>query len=180
MQYTLLYCSRSLYAPPLRRLTPPYRHPLRARRGSIRQLAKRFQVSPDSVRCRIKQYRASGSISPKPYAGGPQPTLQATHHEVLRELIETDNDATLAQLAERLATRTGTHVSSSTISRTLSKLGITRKKSLKASEVYRHLKQQQRYEYWQDIRAVDADDLVFLDETGMNLAMVCRYARAQR
>ena len=96
--------------------------------GSIRQLAKRFQVSPDSVRCLIKQYRASGSIAPKPYTGGPQPTLQATHHEVLRELIETDNDATLAQLAQRLATRTGTHVSSSTISRTLSKLGITRKK----------------------------------------------------
>jgi transposase len=85
-------------------------------------------VSPDSVRCLIKQYRASGSISPKPYTGGPQPTLQATHHEVLRELIETDNDATLAQLAQRLAIRTGTHVSSSTISRTLSKLGITRKK----------------------------------------------------
>lgn len=96
--------------------------------GSIRQLAKRFQVSPDSVRCLIKQYRASGSIAPKPYTGGPQPTLQATHHEVLRELLETDNDATLAQLAQRLATRTGTHVSSSTISRTLSKLGITRKK----------------------------------------------------
>ena len=37
-------------------------------------------------------------------------------------------DAFLAQLAERLAIRTGTHVSSSTISRTLSKLGITRKK----------------------------------------------------
>ena len=96
--------------------------------GSIRQLAKRFQVSPDSVRCLIKQYRASGSIAPKPYTGGPQPTLQATHHEVLRELIETDNDATLAQLAQRLAIRTGTQVSSSTISRTLSKLGITRKK----------------------------------------------------
>ena len=76
--------------------------------GSIRQLAKRFQVSQDSVRCLIKQYRASGSIAPKPYAGGPQPTLQATHHEVLRELVEADNDATLAQLAQRLATRTGT------------------------------------------------------------------------
>lgn len=42
------------------------------------------------------------------------------------------------------------------------------------------MKQQQRYDYWQDIRAVEAVDLVFLDETGMNLAMVSRYARAQR
>lgn len=96
--------------------------------GSIRQLAKRFQVSQESVRLLIKQYRVTGSIAPKPYTGGPQPTLQATEHEVLRELVEADNDATLAQLAERLAARTGPHVSGSTISRTLSKLGITRKK----------------------------------------------------
>lgn len=46
---------------------------------------------------------------------------------MLRELVEADNDATLAQLAERLAARTGTRVSGSTISRTLRKLDITRK-----------------------------------------------------
>ena len=96
--------------------------------GSIRQLAKRFQVSPVSVRLRVKQYRATGSIAPNPYTGGPQPTLQATHHEVLRELVEADNDATLVQLAERLGERTEVYVSGSTMSRTLSKLGITRKK----------------------------------------------------
>lgn len=96
--------------------------------GSIRGLAKRFQVSPDSVRLLVKQYRATGNIAPKPYAGGPQPTLQAEHHEVLRDLVETDNDATLPQLAQRLAKRTGVQVSGSTISRTLRKLNITRKK----------------------------------------------------
>ena len=97
--------------------------------GSIRQLAQRFQVSPDSVRLLVKQDRATGSIAPKPYTGGPQPTLQAAHHEVLRELVEADNDATLVQLAERLGERTGVFVSGSTISRTLSKLDITRKKA---------------------------------------------------
>ncbi|MEL6139405.1 MAG: transposase [Cyanobacteria bacterium P01_D01_bin.6] len=96
--------------------------------GSIRQLAQRFQVSPDSVRLLLKQYRATGSIAPKPYAGGPQPTLQGSHHEVLRELVEADNDATLVQLAERLGERTGVSVSGSTISRTLSQLDMTRKK----------------------------------------------------
>lgn len=96
--------------------------------GSIRQLAKRFQVSPDSVRLLVKQYRATGSIDPKPYAGGPQPTLQASHHEVLQELVDADNDATLVQLAERLGERTQVYVSGSTIRRTLRKLNITRKK----------------------------------------------------
>lgn len=96
--------------------------------GSIRGLAKRFQVSPDSVRLLVNQYRATGSIAPKPHAGGPQATLKAEHHEVLRELVEADNDATLPQLAQRLAERTGVQVSGSTISRTLGKLNLTRKK----------------------------------------------------
>ncbi|MEM6521823.1 MAG: transposase [Cyanobacteria bacterium P01_D01_bin.71] len=96
--------------------------------GSIRQLAQRFQVSPDSVHLLVKQYRATGSIALKPYTGGPQPKLQAAHYAVLRELLEADNDATLAQLAERLRERTGVFVSGSTISRTLGQLDITRKK----------------------------------------------------
>ena len=96
--------------------------------GSIRGLAKRFQVSPDSVRLLVKRYRATGSIAPKPYAGGPPATLNAEHHEVLRDLVEADNDATLPQLAQRLAARTGVQVSGSTVSRTLRQLNLTRKK----------------------------------------------------
>ena len=99
-------------------------------KGSIRGLARRFQVSPDSVRLLLKQYRATGSIAPKPPAGGPQATLKTEHHEVLRDLVEADNDATLPQLAQRLAKRTGVQVSASTISRTLAKLNITRKKKV--------------------------------------------------
>ena len=71
-------------------------------------------------------------------------------------------------------------VSGSTISRTLSKVNITRKKSLKASEVYSAAKQQQRRDYWQSLWDVAAKELVFLDETGVNLAIVSLSARAQR
>ncbi|MBE7381471.1 MAG: helix-turn-helix domain-containing protein [Leptolyngbya sp. SIO1E4] len=78
-------------------------------------------MSQESIRCLLKQYRTTGSLDPKPHAGGPQATLQATHHEVLRELVEADNDATLVQLAQRLEAQTGVQVSGSTISRTLSK-----------------------------------------------------------
>jgi len=38
--------------------------------------------------------------------------------------------------------------------------------------------QQLRVEYWQVIGAVNEDDLVFVDETGSNLAMTRRYARS--
>ncbi|MEL6224815.1 MAG: helix-turn-helix domain-containing protein [Cyanobacteria bacterium J06627_8] len=70
--------------------------------GSIRQLAKRFQVSPDCVRRLLKHDRAHGQVAPLPYRRGPQPSLKNSHDEVLKELVEADNDATLTTLARRL------------------------------------------------------------------------------
>ena len=40
--------------------------------------------------------------------------------------------------------------------------------------------QQLRVDYWHEIGQVKLEDLVFLDETGSNLAMTRRYARSQR
>lgn len=96
--------------------------------GSIRKLAKRFKVSPDFVRRLIKRNREDGTIAPKGHGGGSQPSLSSTELEILQSLVDEDNDATLVQLAQRLADTTKLVVSSSTISRALSKLNITRKK----------------------------------------------------
>ena len=148
--------------------------------GSIRQLAQRFKVSPDFVQRLLKRYQQDGTLEPKPYPGT-QPTLNSEHLEILKTLVEDDNDATLAQLAQRLADRTQIKLSASTICRYLNKLGLTRKKkSFKASELYTEGKQQQRREYWDEIREVDPATLVFLDESGVNLAMVELYARSLR
>lgn len=96
--------------------------------GSIRQLAQRFAVSPDFVHRRIKQERENGSVAPKSYVRGPQPRLNQMHHQVLRQLVEADNDATLQQLACRLYEQTQLQVSASTVSRALKALGLSRKK----------------------------------------------------
>ena len=97
--------------------------------GSIRQLAKRFKVSPDCVRRLIKRYYTEGTIQPKSYTGGNQPMLQSQHLEILTILVEEDNDATLPQLAQRLEAKTNLRVSNSTISRGIKKLNLTRKKN---------------------------------------------------
>jgi transposase len=47
---------------------------------------------------------------------------------VLRQLVEEDNDATLAELAERLHKRTGVLLVVSAVHRVLVKMGISRKK----------------------------------------------------
>ena len=52
------------------------------------------------------------------------------------------------------------------------------KKTFKAAEAYRESKQIQRYEYWNIIKDINIENLVFLDETGVNLRMVNLYGRA--
>ncbi|MGL5794914.1 MAG: helix-turn-helix domain-containing protein, partial [Waterburya sp.] len=37
--------------------------------GSIRQVTKRFKVSPDCVTRLLKRYNTEGTIEPKPYSG---------------------------------------------------------------------------------------------------------------
>jgi hypothetical protein len=52
------------------------------------------------------------------------------------------------------------------------------KKTLHATERDTARIQQLRVQYWQEIGAVKLADLVFVDETGSNLSMTRRYARA--
>lgn len=96
--------------------------------GSIRQLAQRFSVSPDFVRLLLKRERETGTVASQAYTRGPKPQLNPTHYQVLEGLIETDNDATLPQLATRLQAQTGMAVSPSTVSRALKKMRMSRKK----------------------------------------------------
>jgi transposase len=106
--------------------------------GSIRTIAERFRVSADCVRRLLKQNREEGTITPKVPGGGPQAKLSDAELAVLQTLVAEDNDATLVQLAKRLAAKTQVLVSPSTISRGLSKLNITRKK--KASKQLKPIK----------------------------------------
>lgn len=101
-------------------------------KGSIRQLAQRFAVSPDFVQRLLKLERETGSVKPKSSARGPKARLNESHHSALMQLVEADNDATLPQLAERLEQATGVKVSGSTVSRTLKKMGLSRKKKYQA------------------------------------------------
>jgi len=94
--------------------------------GSIRQLARRFAVSPDCVPRLLKQERETHSIAPQAYVDAPKPTLQPPHLQVLEQLVQGDDDATLLQLANRLQQQTQCQVSTSTISRAIKKMGVRR------------------------------------------------------
>jgi transposase len=96
---------------------------------SIQQLAARFQVSYSFVNRLLKRYNTTQSIDPSPHGGGKPPSVNAQQLNLVSQLVEEDNDATLQQLCDRLKDKTGVIVSVPTMCRLLKKLNLTRKKN---------------------------------------------------
>lgn len=142
---------------------------------SLRQLAHLFSVSLSFLVRLLHRRRHTGSLQPKPHAGGTKPCLDAQDIQRLLDLVRDQPDATLAELRQRL----GIPCSLSTLSRALSRQGFTRKKkSLHASERDSPRVQKLRQAFDQSMAQVDVHHLIFVDETGANTAMTRAYGRA--
>jgi transposase len=143
--------------------------------GSFRQIARRFQVSLSFVNRLLQRRRQTGYYGPKPHGGGRRPALDAEAQQRLRRLLAEQPDATL----EELAARVGVPCSRGAISRTLQKLGITRKKKvLRAQERDRPEVQQQREAFREQLQTLAPERLRFVDESGATTAMTRTYGRA--
>src|SRR4028119_2409762 len=148
--------------------------------GSQRQLAKRFRVSLTFIENLLKRYRSDGTVEPRAHGGGQVAKISPEQEAVLMTLVEENNDAILVELCDQLEQRVGVRISRATMGRYVQKLKLTRKKTLRATERDSERVQQLRVEYWHEVGAVNLEDLVFVDETGSNLAMTRRYARSLR
>jgi transposase len=98
-------------------------------RGSQRALAALFGVSRAFVEKLVQRRRRTGQLAPRPHAGGRKPSCDPAALAVVRQVLQEQADATLAELCERLGHRRGLRVSVSTLSRLLTRLGLPRKKS---------------------------------------------------
>jgi transposase len=142
---------------------------------SIRQIARLFAVSLSCVVRLLQHKRRTGSVQPKPHAGVPPRKLDAAADARLLELVAAQPDATLAELRDRL----GIRCSLMTIARALQRHRITRKKkTLHADEQRSPRVQRQRRAFKKKLAAVDADHLVFVDESGATTGMTRTYGRA--
>lgn len=134
---------------------------------STAEVAERFGVSTAFVRRLLQRFRQTGSLAPRPHAGGPARKL-AAHDDDLRRAATDRPDATPAEHRDRL------HLPASrvTVWRALRRLGLTRKKkSVHASERDRPDVAEARRQWPEQLAGVDPEDLVFLDETGANTTM---------
>lgn len=149
--------------------------------GSIRQVAKRFSVSKSFVEKILKRYRETGKIAALPRGGKVPAKLTTEQMLLVAQLVEEDNDATLEELCKRLNEKIQVRVSRATMGRVVVKLKLTRKKkTFHASEAYTQRVQKLRVQYWTTIESVKLEDLVFIDETGINLAMARLYGRSSK
>ena len=94
---------------------------------SIRKVAQCFGVSKSLVQKLVKQQRIDGNLEPKK-PGKPR-FSHLTNAEVdLRALVADNHDATLVELCELFATKTGNWVSKTAMCLALQKLELNRKK----------------------------------------------------
>jgi transposase len=143
--------------------------------GSLRQIAKRFLVSPSFVVRLLRHYRTTGSLEPKPHGGGRPPALSPAQLKRLAALIRKKPDATLEELRQSL----GVDCSTMAIVRALKKLKITRKKKvLHAQESDSPEGQQKRRDFIEEIAGMDPKRLVFVDESGADTSMTRTHGRA--
>jgi transposase len=97
--------------------------------GTIDEIASLFSVGPTFVKKMLRLHREDGDLSPRPHGGGNTPKLSDKHLQMIRAEIARNNDITAEELRELLRKRASVEVSQPTISRTLARLNLRRKKN---------------------------------------------------
>ena len=95
----------------------------------IRKVATRFGVAKSLVQKLVKLQQNEGNLQPKP-RGKPQFSYLTNAEPEVKALVAEYPDATLGELCELFAVKTGNWVSKSAMCRCLQKLGLNRKKKL--------------------------------------------------
>ena len=162
-----------------------YSHDLRIRifnyslSHSIRETAKIFQVSPNTVYLLQKLFYETGSLEPRINLDERPHLITGEGEMYLSLLLTKECDLTLAELCDRYEQAYGVRVSIGTMFNTLERMNITRKKKTftdpkKNSETALEKKK----EYDAQLEKIEPDNRLYIDETGSCLNMTPLYGRS--
>ena len=93
--------------------------------GCRAEIARRFGVCAPTVARLVRLHQETGSVAPRPHAGGNAPAFSGEKLERLRALVAQHPDATLEELRDR----SGVACTVVTVHNTLKRLKLRRKKS---------------------------------------------------
>lgn len=96
--------------------------------GTWKELAERFGVGEATVDRLVARFRRTGSVEPDPHRGGQPNLIPDEQLSVVRRLLDTTPDVTIAELADQYRREAGVLVSRSAMQRTVVRLGYSRKK----------------------------------------------------
>ena len=154
-------------------------HACAAQEFSQAEIAELFEVHVKTVEKLWKQWRETQSVAPKPHAGG-RATRLAPHYADLRTWLAEQSDRTQAELRALLSQHKQIAVSQSMLSRAGHVGAATKKKSLTATERHRAEVVAARTAFRATVDQMAAQDLVFVDESGVTTSMTRRYGRAPK
>ncbi|MBD1922614.1 transposase [Microcoleus sp. FACHB-831] len=97
--------------------------------GTQRDLAKRFKVSLSFIRDFLRRYRETGEITARPQGGYRRSKLKEKEQELLKIMVTEQSDIYLREIQEAIKEQKGIEVSISSLSRTLNRLKLKRKKN---------------------------------------------------
>lgn len=145
---------------------------------SIRKIAEIFMLNKSTVNEWLKLYREQGDLKPK-RVGSTRKSQLEEYAEEVKKMVEEHPDYTLAEYCEYCLEKMGVELSESAMCRFLKKQKLTRKKkTLKASQAGTEENQQKRLDYWNEIRDVKPENLVFIDEMAILLGIMREYGRS--
>lgn len=135
-----------------------------------------FGVSEATIKRYLKLLRETGSLAPKSIPGYPPRKIGALQ-KGLQPQLEAHPDATLEEHCRLWEAQTGVKVSISTMSDAIRRLKWTwKKKTVEASE----RKEEERQAFREKVKDLDGKKCRVIDETGSNIALARRYARAPK
>lgn len=97
--------------------------------STIEDVASTFGVGQTFIKKMLRQHRETGDLRPRPHGGGQTPRLSVRHLKRLRSEVERHPDKTAEALRDHLEESARVSVSRPTVSRALSRLGLSRKKN---------------------------------------------------
>lgn len=102
-----------------------------AREGDLSraEVARQFKISERTLYHWLELEQSEGTLTPRPHGGGQAPIIDAAGLEVLRSIVDANNDRTLEEYCALYAQQTGIRPSTSAMDRALVRGRITRKKS---------------------------------------------------